>query len=343
MKKIIALLITILYTSANYSLAFSELYYLKGIKTTDIVPIVETSYTNADFNMVKKDPYYGVSKYNTDSAVIILQQSGNNMFYYYQSDNNTKINKSVLKEVKKLGIVCEQSFNKSIIGIYDNLVPSIATKTDSFSDRYSFEESTSFFTPPTQNEQRNQSVSLKGYVAQLAAGTKFQAYLQDAINTATAIKGDQIIAVLSQDLVYNGITVAPQGSIIYGTLSKARSATYGSRNGRVVINFNQIITPDNKVYNIAAEEIDFTVSNEGKVAETVKNAAASAIAGALVGILFAAISDANIGRGAAIGAGVGAGSSAIYSTAERGVDAEIPSFTELEITLSKPLSISVNY
>ena len=48
-------------------------------------------------------------------------------------------------------------------------------------------------------------------------------------------------------------------------------------------------------------------------------------------------------RNAAIGAGVGAGSSAIYSTAERGVDAEITSFTELEITLTQPLNVSVGF
>jgi hypothetical protein len=49
------------------------------------------------------------------------------------------------------------------------------------------------------------------------------------------------------------------------------------------------------------------------------------------------------GAGAAIGAGVGAGGSIIKSTAERGVDAEIPSFTEMELTLTKPIEISVNY
>ena len=51
----------------------------------------------------------------------------------------------------------------------------------------------------------------------------------------------------------------------------------------------------------------------------------------------------HIGRSVAIGAGVGAGSSAIYSTAERGVDAEIPSYTEIEITLTQPLNVTVGY
>ena len=50
-----------------------------------------------------------------------------------------------------------------------------------------------------------------------------------------------------------------------------------------------------------------------------------------------------IGTAAAIGAGVGAGTGLAGSAIERGVDAEIPSFTEMEITLTKPISVNVNY
>ena len=168
--------------------------------------------------------------------------------------------------------------------------------------------------------------------------------MQNAINTATAAKGDRVIAVLTNSIKYNGLEVAPQGSLVYGYLSKARPATYGSRNGRVVIIFNQLVTPDNKVYDISTEEIDFTVSNEGKIGESVKNAAAKAAAGAVVGLLFGLLSGGDhVGRSVAIGAGVGAGSSIIYSSAERGVDAEIPSFTEMELTLTQPLNITVGY
>ena len=138
--------------------------------------------------------------------------------------------------------------------------------------------------------------------------------------------------------------VAPQGSILYGSLIKARPATYGSRNGRVVISFTQLVTPENKVYDISTEEIDFAVSNEGKVGNSLKSAAGAAVAGALVGLLVGALSGGeNIGRNVAIGAGVGAGSSVIYTTAEKGVDAEIPSFTEIEITLTQPLNVTVGY
>ena len=36
-------------------------------------------------------------------------------------EDNLKVNKTVLKEIKKLGVVCEQSFNTNLIEIYENL------------------------------------------------------------------------------------------------------------------------------------------------------------------------------------------------------------------------------
>ena len=347
MKKIITAFLTLIFATSTNCYAVSALYYLKGIKTTDMQPVVENAYTSQNFNILKRNPYYAVSKGGSDSVVIILNQSGDNMFYYYQSpEDNLKVNKSVLKEIKKLGIVCEQSFNTSLIEIYENLAQDVTSTTETLKT-YNFEEPRSnAFEPPTQNgvQQNNTSSAYKGYVAQLGSGTKIQAYLQNAINTSSAAKGDKVTAILSSPLTYNGMEVAPQGSILYGSLIKARPATYGSRNGRVVISFTQLVTPENKVYDISTEEIDFAVSNEGKVGNSLKSAAGAAVAGALVGLLVGALSGGeNIGRNVAIGAGVGAGSSVIYTTAEKGVDAEIPSFTEIEITLTQPLNVTVGY
>ena len=345
MKKCIALLLSFLFIASQECFAVNALYYVKDIKTTDMEPIVENSYDTQGFNIVKKNPYYGVSQKGNEPVVVIIQQSGNNMFYYYNSDENIKVNKAVIKELKKQGKIVEQSFNTSLIEIYDNLAQEVLSGTQVLKT-YTFEEEpSSFFEPPTKQEQQyNQPSVYKGYVTQIGAGTKIQAYLQNAINTSSAAKGDNVVAVLTNALTYNGMEVAPQGSLVYGTLAKARPATYGSRNGRVVINFNQLVTPDNKVYSISTEEIDFTVSNEGKIGESVKSAAGAAIAGALVGLLAGALSGGeHMMRSVAIGAGVGAGSSVIYSTAEKGVDAEIPSFTEIEITLTQPLSVTVGY
>ena len=341
MKKFLSALILLIFCSTNSCFAFSELYYFKNIKTSAVEPLVNSGLQTQAFNVVKKNPYYAVSPKGDDYAVIILQQSGDNMFYYYRSDRNTKINRNLLKEIKKQNIVCEQSFNSNIISIYDDLAEDLILSSGA-EQKYSFDDEEVVFNPPVQTQKVQKPQTYSGYVAQLSSGTRFNAYLQNAINTSSANIGDRVIAVITDNITYNNSVVIPQGSTLYGTLKKARHATYGSRNGRVVIDFNQLVTPENQVYNISTEEIDFTVSNDGKVKESVKNAAASAAAGALVGLLFGLIGDKNAWQSAAIGAGVGAGSSLVYSTAEKGVDAEIPSYTELEVVLTSPLSVSIS-
>ena len=186
--------------------------------------------------------------------------------------------------------------------------------------------------------------TLKGYIGKVAAGTKFNAYLRTPINTANANKGDNITAVLSQDWIYGNHTIASQGSVVYGTVTKANHATYGYRNGSVQIDFNQIVTPDGKTYNIKTEKVDFKVDSTGKLS----NAAGKIVAGAAVGTLLALLACAlgsrdSVGKAVAIGAGVGAGGGIIASAAEKGIDAEIPAYTEIEITLDKALSISYTY
>lgn len=146
-----------------------------------------------------------------------------------------------------------------------------------------------------------------------------------------------------QDLVYNGVVVFPQGSLVYGTLTKAVHASYGSRNGKVVIQFNQIVTPENKTYAISTDKVDFAVANDGKVKSVVTSAATGAIIGALGGLLYAALSGGDIGKATAIGAGVGAGTGLAGAAIEQGVDAEIPSFTELELVLTKSVNVTVSY
>lgn len=347
MKRFIALLILMLFFSANASFAFSELYYLKNATVAQIQPTVMNGFYSQDFRVVKQNPYYATSTKNSgDYAVIILQQSGSNLFYYYQSNTNKKINKYVLKAIRRADIDYEQSVNANLLSIYDGLAQR-AMSSNSTVNNYVFtdnepEYSTTNVASTSSNTSQVSSNSLKGYVASINSGTKLNIYLQSAINTSNAVEGDRVIAVLSSDLKYNGVTVIPQGSMVYGILTKARHATYGSRNGRVVIDFNQIVTPDGKTYNIDTEKVDFTVTNEGKFASVASNAAVGAVVGALAGLLVGAISG-HVGAGAAIGAGVGAGGALVTSTAERGVDAEIPSFTEMEIVLTKSFTATVSY
>ena len=354
MKKILALIVMLLYTSLNACYAFSELFYLRNASTAEIKPMVENSFSYYDYKLNKADPYYGISRTNSANyAVVILQQSGQDVFYYYQSNENKKINNQILKKIKRYGITYEDMKTSNVKSVYDRLASEVINGTSNTANRYTFEEPVIQYNPNSGSTQQNvvngnyQSYntanSLRGGVARITSGTKLNVYLQTSINTATAYKGDQVIGVLMQDLVYNGVVVFPQGSLVYGILTKAVHAAYGSRNGKVVIEFNQIVTPDNKTYAISTDKIDFAVSNDGKVKSVVTNAATGAIIGALGGLIYAALSGGNIGTAAAIGAGVGAGTGLAGSALEQGVDAEIPSFTEMEVVLTRPINVTISY
>ena len=307
MKKIIAIFITLLFLGTNSAMAFSEVYYLKNATVEAMKPVVKDAIESYNFKIIKENPYYAQSvNDSSDFAVIILQQSGNNMFYYYNSNDNKKINKKILKAVKNSDIECEQSFNTNIISIYDNLAQK--TINNEATNNYVFRdnEPNYYSSSNSSSAQKQSSNSLRGYVAKIESGTKLKIYLQSAINTANAVEGDRVIAVISQDLKLNGVSVIPQGSLVYGILTKARHASHGSRNGRVVIDFNQIVTPDGKTYDISTEKIDFTVTNDGKVASVAKDVVVGALVGGLAGLLIGACTK-NIGTATAISAGVGAG------------------------------------
>lgn len=224
MKKIITLILSLIFASFNASFALSELYLIRNANQANIQPIVTEGYSTYQYQLTKYNPYFGKSlENNSDYAVVILQQNGENLYYYYNSNDNKKINKFILKELKRSGYDYEESMNANIIDVYDNLALDIMNNMDNSANRYSFEDPV----PNTVklNNQRPSKTSdpatLKGAVAQIASGTKLNVYLQNSINTANANKGDQVIAVLMKDLIYNGAVVFPQGSLVYGTLTKA--------------------------------------------------------------------------------------------------------------------------
>ncbi len=342
MKKFLALLFAVTYFMfANACWAVSHLYFVKNTSKNTVKPLVEKSFASKKYILSKNDPYLGITANNKNLAVVVLQSSGNNMFYYFDGDSNA-LNKVILKAFNKLNLVYEESFNATYLSTF-------ATKAQNLklnkSSKYTFEEVSNDVQEIQQRSGRvvSQDV-LRGYVSQISKGTIFNTYLQTPINTSNASVGDKVIAVLSEDWVYNNCVVAPQGSMVYGTLTKARHATYGSMNGRVVIEFNQIRTPECKVYDISTEKIDFVVSNDGKVNSVVSNVATQAIVGAVLGLAFGLLAkDASVGKSVAIGAVGGVATGVISSGAEKGVDAEIPIYTELELVLNKPLSVVLSY
>jgi hypothetical protein len=348
MKKLFALFLTFSLLSINSCLAFSELYYVKNTNVSTWDYAIKSAFADQNYTITKENPYYGTSQYYAnDYAIVIMQQSGNNVLYYYNSNDNKKINKTILKQMRRSNVDYERALDGNTMSVYDKIAQKMISSGGTSTGDYTFSDYepqsaySNNYSSNTNNQAVQQSNTLKGYVARVESGTKLNVYLQGAINTSTAVEGDRVIAVLTQDLKCNGATVAPQRSLLYGILTKARHAQYGSRNGKVTIDFNQIVTPDGKTYDISTEKIDFSVTNDGKIGEVASNAVVGAAVGALAGLLIGALTSQGIGTAAAIGAGVGAGGALITGAAEKGVDAEIPSFTELEVTLTKSFNATI--
>lgn len=341
-KKMLALFITFAYLSVTELVyAYSELYYLYNVNPTTAASQIESALSSKKYSLQKKNPFYAISTNNPERyVVVVIQPTGQDLFYYIEANKKgTSVNKAILKKFDDMGVTYQPYYSDMYMSYFAQLAENAKTgavKT------YTFE------TPqqPAYETRLKEHVSddaLQGYVASIGAGTKLDVYLQNAINTATANVGDNVVAVLKSNWTVQNKVIAPQGSIVYGNLTKAEHARYGSRNGGVVIDFNKLVTPEGKSYNLVTQPVDFDVTNEGKLKSAAGKVATAAAVGALTGLLWALLGDHNYGKSAAIGAGVAGGISTISNVAEKGVDAEIPSYTELEIQVEQNINVIVNY
>lgn len=344
MKKFLTLLISLVYIfSANAAFALNELYYLTNVSRETLSPQVEALLQDKNYTVKKKNPFWAVSNKNPENyMVVILEPTGKNLFYYVEANKKGKsFNKAFLKLLEEQNIPYQEYYGDMYMNHFAQMAQKAMTgeqKTYSFETQPEYQKAHVTKTNSPDN-------ALKGFVASVGKGSVLDVYLQNAINTATANVGDNVVAVLKTDWVVDGLhIIAPQGSVIYGNLTEAHSARYGSRNGGVVIDFNKIVTPDGKSYDLVTQPIDFDVTNDGKLKSTASKVAVAGAVGALAGLAFALLGGGdNYGSGAAIGAGVASGIALVSSVAEKGVDAEIPSYTELEIVIEQDINVIFNY
>ena len=337
MRRFVTTVITILYfLSYNASYALSELYYLKNVQKDKMQSVFQNLFITGDYKIKTLNPVHATGIKDSEKYVFaVFQQSGQNMFYYYSANTNEKkYNKNFLKYLKEQDITYQQSFDADLLKNFETIEQKAINGIVS---QYNFD------TPQYQSSQNSgvkssQTAELSGYVAMVGKGSKLDTYLQSPINTSTAQDGDLVNAVLKSDWVINNTIIAEQGSVVGGYVVEASPAARGMRNGKVVLKFNQITTPNGRVFDIESQKIDFKVSNEGIVSSTVTKALVATAAGALVGLLFG-VASKDYGKAAAIGAGIGAGASLVESGVSKGVDAEIPAYTDLEIILDKDVKV----
>ncbi|NRB42947.1 MAG: hypothetical protein HRU20_31515, partial [Pseudomonadales bacterium] len=70
---------------------------------------------------------------------------------------------------------------------------------------------------------------------EIPAGTKFTLRLNETLDTGKHASGHKFTAVLEGALVSNGVTVAPQGTRIYGVISEAKKARRVAGNAKMML------------------------------------------------------------------------------------------------------------
>ena len=192
----------------------------------------------------------------------------------------------------------------------------------------------------------NNQNSLSGYVLYVPAGFTTKVVLSQGINSNSAVVGQGISAILSEDLLYNGNLVAPYGSVVQGSIVQVSKAKYGDINAKIMVKFTTIMTPYNNVIPISA--VIATSDNSGllkggatidSVKEYAKDTAIGASTGAVLGTAMGALSSGSVGKGAIYGTALGAGMGIIKNASNKGADVVIPANSEIDIYFNQPITL----
>ena len=154
------------------------------------------------------------------------------------------------------------------------------------------------------------------------AGTRLVIRMVDSVDTRQHSAGHKFRGQLEGALVVDGVTIAPRGTIMYGTVVAAQQSGRAVGQSQLAMEFTDIMI-DDQLYPIATEGLA-AQSNQEAGRSLGRTARAAAIGGLIDG-----------SSGARTGAKVGLGASIITG----GESINVPTGTLLETQLRTPLTI----
>lgn len=193
----------------------------------------------------------------------------------------------------------------------------------------------------------NSTSNLQGYALFVPAGVTTRAVLSQDINSNSAVVGQNINAILTQDFCYNNQLIASAGSVLMGNVVSNQKSGFGNRNAKTMVKFTAIRTPYNNIIPISAviATTDSTGVLKGGSAkdsakEYAKDTVIGAGSGAVLGTALGAVSGGSVGKGAIYGTAIGAGIGLVKRTADKGEDVVIPSNSEINVLFNQPITIT---
>lgn len=374
MKKIISLFLIFLLT-ANSVLAeeVARLYNVKDTDTSKAAKVIRPLFNMTGFRTIAEDNFYIIENPSLNIYhVIILKPNGTDCYYYYLSNDDTDLNKRILDNFDSYDIDTKRIRNSAFLLLFHSEASEFLANSSSgikavsnvqevitlqpaeqdydFSDEAQarFDNRTSAITPQApvtlpkepviQPERQN---VLKGSVVIVDAGQQFNAVLSSTISSDSITNNDKISALLESDWVVNGTLIAPAGSIVSGSVVDSRAATFAMGDGKIGLNFNQIMTPDGKVIQLTTNEV-YIVGDSPRAKRIAGRVAGGALGGLLLGALFllgGADPTGALVSGAAIGGAFGAAS----AVAQKGEEVYVPEGTVLQIMLAEPMTAQPYY
>ena len=374
MKKLISLFLIFLLT-ANSVLAeeVARLYNVKDTDTSKAAKVIRPLFNMTGFRTIADDNFYIIENPSLNIYhVIILKPNGTDCYYYYLSNDDTDLNKRILDNFDSYDIDTKRIRNSAFLLLFHSEASEFLANSSSgikavsnvqevitlqpaeqdydFSDEAQarFDNRTSAITPQApvtlpkepviQPERQN---VLKGSVVRIDAGQQFNAVLSSTISSDSITNNDKISALLESDWVVNGTLIAPAGSIVSGSVVDSRAATFAMGDGKIGLNFNQIMTPDGKVIQLTTNEV-YIVGDSPRAKRIAGRVAGGALGGLLLGALFllgGADPTGALVSGAAIGGAFGAAS----AVAQKGEEVYVPEGTVLQIMLAEPMTAQPYY
>jgi hypothetical protein len=183
--------------------------------------------------------------------------------------------------------------------------------------------------PPAASGRRTGSrntVNAAGSV-EIPSGTEFDVRLQNALNSGIVLVEDRFEATTIADLVVDGRTVIPAGSVARGVVTAVEPASRTNRTSRLTVSFDQI-TVGTRAYPIRGTVTE-AIEAGGVKAEAGRTAAGAGI-GAVIGGILGGV------KGAVIGGVIGGGGT-IAATEGKNVD--LPQGSVLRVRIDSPVQI----
>jgi hypothetical protein len=196
----------------------------------------------------------------------------------------------------------------------------------------------------------------------LPAGTRAAIMLLTPLSGSASREGDAIEARVLQPVMVDGAIAIPEGSRIEGRLARRKGPRRLSRAAALRLSFSKLVLSTGKVEvstSISAAEADAgsglhaSVDAEGGISggatskkRLILDLGLSYLTGKIAddlleeGVKYAL--GASVSGGAATAARyVGLGTGLVFFAMQRGNDVRLPQYTELEVTFSRPVALSV--